>query len=107
MLSVKYLILVILCFTAISSLYFFGPSGGIKKFRFISAGSTLATILVILTSVGFNFFIQHFGRFNKVYGSIGTLIVILIYINFNCLQLLIGYELNNAIDKAKIKPVNT
>jgi membrane protein len=105
LLSGKYLILVILCFTAISSLYYFGPSGGRTKFRFISAGSTLATILVILTSIGFNFFIQHFGQFNKVYGSIGTLIVILIYINFNCLQLLIGYELNNAIDKAKIKPV--
>lgn len=101
----KYLILIILCFTAISSLYYFGPSGGRRKFRFISAGSTLATVLMILTSVGFNFFIQHFGQFNKIYGSIGTLIVILIYINFNCLQLLIGFELNNSIDKAKIKPV--
>lgn len=101
----KYLILVLLCFTAISSLYYFGPSGGRNKFRFISAGSTLATILVLFTSVGFNFFIQHFGRFNKVYGSIGTLIVILIYINFNCLQLLIGFELNNSINKAKIKPL--
>jgi len=101
----KYLILVILCFTAISSLYYFGPSGGRNKFRFISAGSTLATILVLLTSICFNFFIQNFGNFNKVYGSIGTLIVILIYINFNCLQLLIGFELNNSINKAKIKPV--
>lgn len=99
----KYLILLILSFTAISSLYYFGPSDGTRKFRFISAGSTLATILVALTSIGFNFFIQHFGRFNKVYGSIGTLIIILVYINFNCLQLLIGFELNNSIDKAKLK----
>ncbi|MBK7854497.1 MAG: YihY/virulence factor BrkB family protein [Bacteroidetes bacterium] len=83
----------------------FWASGGRNKFRFISAGSTLATILVLLTSICFNFFIQNFGNFNKVYGSIGTLIVILIYINFNCLQLLIGFELNNSINKAKIKPV--
>jgi membrane protein len=103
----KYIILLVLCFTAISSLYYFGPSGGTKKFRFISAGSTLATILIVLTSIGFNYFISHFGRYNKVYGSIGTLIIILVYINFNCLQLLIGFELNNSIDKAKIKPLKT
>ncbi len=102
----KYFVLIILCFTAVSSLYYFGPSGGRKKWRFFSPGSILATLLIALTSVVFNFFIQHFGQFNKVYGSIGTLIVILIYINFNCLQLLIGFELNNAIAKAKLTPGN-
>lgn len=101
----KYLILLILSFTAISSLYYFGPSGGRKKFRFISAGSTLATLLIALTSLGFNYFIQHFGQYNKIYGSIGTLIIILVYINVNCMQLLIGFELNNSIDKAKLKVV--
>lgn len=100
----KYMVLIILCFTAVSSLYYFGPSGGTKAWRFLSPGSILATLLIALTSVGFNFFVQHFGQYNKVYGSIGTLIIILIYLNFNCLQLLIGFELNNAIAKAKLTP---
>ncbi len=104
LLAGKYLILILLCFTAISSLYFFGPSGGAKKWHFFSPGSILATILIAVTSIAFNYFILNFGQYNKIYGSIGTLIVILIYLNFNCIQLLIGFELNNAIEKAKFKP---
>ena len=104
LLAGKYIILLILSFTAISSLYYFGPSGGTKRWRFFSPGSILATFLITITSIGFNFFIQHFGQYNKIYGSIGTLIVILVFLNFNCLQLLIGFELNNSIEKAKLKP---
>lgn len=100
LLTGKWVILVALCFTAVSGLYYFGTAKKIR-FRFISAGSTLATILIILTSLAFNFFIIHFGQYNKVYGSIGTLIIILMWIYFNCLQLIVGYELNAAIDSAK------
>lgn len=96
----KWIILVALCFTAVSGLYYFGTAKNIR-YRVISAGSTLATILIILTSLGFNYFIIHFGQYNKVYGSIGTLIIILMWIYFNCLQLIVGYELNAAIDRAK------
>jgi membrane protein len=96
----KWIILVALCFIAVSILYYFGT---IKKsrWRFISAGSTLATLLIILTSLGFNYFVIHFASYNKVYGSIGTLIIILLWIYFNCMQLIVGYELNASIDSAK------
>lgn len=96
----KWVILLALCFSAISLLYYFGPSNE-KKLRFISAGSSLATLLIVLTSLGFNFFITHFGQYNKVYGSIGTLIIILIWLYINSMVLLIGYELNVAIKRAK------
>src|SRR5690606_1902820 len=104
LLAGKYLVLLLLSFIAISSLYYFGPSGGTKKWQFFSPGSILATFLIAVTSIAFNFFIMNFGQYNKIYGSIGTLIIILIYLNFNCLQLLIGFELNNAIEKARLKP---
>lgn len=104
LLAGKYLVLLLLSFTAISSLYYFGPSGGTKKWQFFSPGSILATFLIAITSIAFNFFIMNFGQYNKIYGSIGTLIIILIFLNFNCLQLLIGFELNNAIEKARLKP---
>lgn len=104
LLAGKYLVLLLLSFIAISSLYYFGPSGGTKKWQFFSPGSILATFLIAITSIAFNFFIMNFGQYNKIYGSIGTLIVILIFLNFNCLQLLIGFELNNAIEKARLKP---
>lgn len=99
-------ILLALCFSAISMLYTYGTASSLrsKKWRFVTAGSTLATILVIATSLAFNYFITHFGQYNKVYGSIGTLIVILSWIYFNVLQLIIGFELNASIDMAKRTP---
>jgi membrane protein len=86
----------------ISVLYFYGPSKKNKR-PFISVGSVTATILVLITTLGFNYFITHFGKYNKVYGSIGTLIVILLWINFNALQLIIGFELNASIENAQRK----
>lgn len=102
----QWIILVALCFTAISLLYNYGAdtSKKNKKWRFVTAGSTLATFLIIVTSLGFNYFLTHFGQYNKIYGSIGTLIVILSWIFFNVLQLIIGFELNASIDTAKKNP---
>jgi membrane protein len=89
-----------LLFTAISFLYFFGPSGNVK-FRFISAGSTLATVFIILVSSGFAFYVNNFASYNKLYGSIGTIIVVMLFINFNVFVVLLGYELNSSIFLAK------
>ncbi len=102
----KWILLIGLCFTAISSLYYFGTNK-LSKWKFISAGSTLATILILGTSLAFNYFIANFSQYNKLYGSIGTLIVILIWMNFNCLQLIIGFELNSSIEEAKINHKKT
>lgn len=96
----KWIILLLLCFTAISLLYYYGPSRK-EKLKFISAGSSLATFLIVITSLGFNFFLNNFAQYNKVYGSIGTLIVILIWLYINSLVILIGYELNVSIRKAR------
>jgi len=96
----KWIILVGMSLTAISSLYFYGPSKKNKR-PFVSVGSVMATILLILTSIAFNFFISNFAQYNKIYGSIGTLIVILVWIYFNSLQLLIGFELNASIENAQ------
>lgn len=95
----KWIVVVSLCFCGISLLYFFGPSQR-KKLYFVNAGSSLATLLIIITSMGFNFFINNFATYNKVYGSIGTLIIILIWLYLNSLVVLVGYELNVSIDQA-------
>ena len=96
----KWLILLTLCITAISLLYYAGPSHR-QRIRFITAGSSLATLLVVITSFGFNFYLTHFGGYNKVYGSIGTLMIILVWLYINSLVLLIGFELNVAIHRAQ------
>lgn len=96
----KWTVLLLLCFSAISLLYYFGPSKH-EKVKFISAGSSLATMLIVITTLGFNYFINNFGQYNKIYGSIGTLIVILIWLYINMLVILVGYELNVSIRKAR------
>jgi len=96
----KFIILLLVFFTGISSIYYFGNTKRLK-FRFVSAGSTLATLLSILLSTGFAFYINNFGTYNKVYGAVGTLMVIMLWLYFNSLVLLLGFELNASISHAK------
>lgn len=96
----RWLILIIVYFVTISVLYRYGPAHH-KKWRFFSAGSWMATILAILTFWGFSYYINNFGNYNKLYGSIGTLIVLMIWLYLNSLIILVGFELNASIDLSK------
>jgi membrane protein len=81
---------------AVNSIYYFGPSFR-KKLPFFNIGSLVASSLILISSLVFAFFINNFGKFNEVYGSIGALIVILLWIKINSFILLVGFELNAAI----------
>ncbi len=92
----KWLITFAMLFFAISFIYYFAPAKK-RHFRFISAGSTLATLLIITTTLGFNFYVDNFSKYNALYGSIGTLLIVLLWIYFNSFSMLIGFELNASI----------
>jgi len=96
----KWTVVMSLFFFAISFLYYYAPAVK-KNYRFISAGSTFATMLSIIVSTGFAYFVNNFGQYNKIYGSIGTLIVIMLWIYFNSVILILGFELNASIENAK------
>ncbi len=64
-----------------------------KKWKVMSAGATWATGLIILASLGMSFYIDNFDSYNKLYGSIGSLIVFLIWINISSTILIMGFEL--------------
>jgi membrane protein len=85
---------------AISFLYYLAPAKR-GDFRFVSPGSTLATLLFIVTSLGFSAYVNNFGQYNKLYGWIGTLMIILIWLYLNSIALLIGFELNVSIKDAR------
>ncbi len=101
-LILRWLVILALLFFAFSTLYYLAPAKK-NKFRFISAGSTLATLLTILLSGGFNYYVTHFTSYNRLYGSIGTLMVIMLWLYFNGLIMLIGFELNASIIEARHK----
>ncbi len=83
-------------YSGIAITYRYG-SATFERFRFFSPGATLATFLSILTSLGFALYIENFDSYNKLYGSIGTVIVFMLWLQLNILWILIGYELNAGI----------
>lgn len=95
----KWIVVLILFFMANSFLYYLAPAKK-TKWRFISAGGTLATVLSVATFLGFTYYINRFGQYNKLYGSIGTLLVVLLLMYIMSMILLIGFELNASINEA-------
>ncbi len=96
----RWVIVIALFFVSISVLYRYGPANK-QKWKFFSTGSIMATILAVITSLGFTYYIDHFASYNKVYGSIGTLIILMLWLYLNSLILLIGFELNASIEYSK------
>lgn len=98
--TIPWIVLVALTYFGISCIYYWGPA---KKnpFRFFSAGSSLATIMLMLSNIGFNYYANNMAQYNALYGSIGTLLLVLLWIYFNAIILLIGFELNASILMAK------
>ncbi len=95
-----FLILMILITTSI--LYKFGTKET-YKISFISYGAVLTTLLIVVSSYIFGVYVEKFARYNELYGSIGTLLVLMFYIWINCMVLLLGFELNATISKLKRK----
>jgi membrane protein len=95
----KWIVILFLFFIANSFLFYLAPAKK-TKWRFISAGGTLSTILCIITFVGFSYYINNFGQYNKLYGSIGTLLVIMLLMYLISMILLVGFELNASISEA-------
>lgn len=96
----NWLIVVALFFFAYSFLFYYAPSKK-TRYRFISAGGTMSTVLSILILGGFNFYINNFSRYNKLYGSIGTVLVIMLLFYLLSFAILFGFELNASIASAR------
>lgn len=98
--GVRFLAIFFLFQIAISVIYYWAPAIH-KRWHFFNPGSILATFLCLAVSFGFSFYINNFGTYNKLYGSIGALIAIMIWFSFLSLFLIIGLELNVSLEKAK------
>jgi membrane protein len=87
---------------SIALLYRYGVASN-KKWSFISVGAICATILCIVSSGLFSYYVNNFSQYNKFYGSLGAIIIIMLWFYFNCLGILIGFELNTSIVENKHK----
>ena len=92
----RWLVILSLFYFSISLIYRYGAAL-YTRFRWFTPGATLATILSLLSSLAFSFYVEAFDTYNKIYGSIGTIIVLMLWIQINCFVLLVGFELNASI----------
>lgn len=98
--NVRWFVIVALVFYSIALIYKYAPSLH-KRWKLISPGSLLATFLTLATTIIFSFWVNNFAAYNKIYGSIGTVLIIMLLIYINSLILLIGFELNVSIMQLK------
>ena len=93
-LSVARYLLVFAVFVAVVSvIYKYGPDVNMK-WTFVTPGSTTASVLIVLTTFIFSYYLSNFGSYNKLYGSIGTLIALMVWVNLIALLVVLGFEMN-------------
>lgn len=97
---VRWVFLAFVTLLVISVVYYIAPSRK-RRLSFFSAGSVLSTLLFFGLSWGFQVYLRVFNNYNILYGSIGTLLVIMLYVYANCLVILVGYAINIAVANAR------
>jgi membrane protein len=97
-----YLVIFSVFFFTISLIYFYAPAIH-KRWKFFNAGCITASILMIAISNIFSFYLVNFASYHKIYGSIGSLIALMVWLYFVGLILIVGFEINASIDQVKIE----
>ena len=101
----RWLLTVFVLLVAIAVLYFYGNPHKDRKFRLFTPGTIMFTFMFILGTIGFNYYIVNFSNYNALYGSIGGIIIFMMWIYVNCIIVLIGYELDASIFLAEKKAI--
>ncbi len=96
----KFLFIIFMVYIGTAILYYFGTHQG-RRAKFFSPGVLLTTVLIVLTSYLFGVYISNFSQYNELYGSIGALLILMMYIWLNANILLLGFELNASLDMLK------
>jgi membrane protein len=97
----KWPVLLIIVSLLFAMLYWASPNAQVGRFRFFHAGSLVAVAIWIVASAGFGFYVANFGSYNRVYGSLATVIVFLIWLWVSNLALLFGAELDSEVQRAR------
>ncbi|MBE7169895.1 MAG: YihY/virulence factor BrkB family protein [Williamsia sp.] len=100
--SGRWIVIVLLLVSTIAFVYKYAPAVH-KRWPLLSPGCLLATVLILVVTYLFSVWVNRFGNYNKVYGSIGTILIIMMLIYINSMILLIGFELNVSIQAVKDK----
>jgi len=98
----RLLFFVVMSYLTTAILYYFGTAEG-RKAKFFSAGALMTTLLFLLTSYLFGIYVEKFARYNELYGALGGLLILMVFIWLNSNILLLGFELNASLNKLRKK----
>ncbi len=84
----------------VALIYYFAPDAD-QPFRWITPGGFIGVLLWVVASVAFSLYVNNFGSYNKTYGSIGAVIVLLLYLYISSLTILFGATLNATLVRMK------
>jgi membrane protein len=93
---ISYVVIIACIFATICNIYKYGPALK-KRWKLITPGAVVATALIVITTFGLNWVANNLVNYSKIYGSIGTLIVFILWIFYNAQILIVGFELNVSI----------
>jgi membrane protein len=96
--ALQYVFFVIISYVSSACLYYFGTAE-VNTLRFFSPGAFMSCVLIVSTTFLFGLYIEYFSSYNKLYGSIGALLILMLYIWLNAIILLLGFELNAVLNK--------
>ncbi len=92
----KYLLVFFAFFNVVALIYYYGPAVK-ERFRYFSVGAIFSTVSLILLSNALKIYFSLLSNFNQLYGSLGIIIVTMLFVYLNCIVLLLGFEINNSI----------
>lgn len=98
---IRWILIILLIYYILGFIYRYAPAVQ-TKWKFNSPGTILATFLCILASIAFSTYVDNFGKFNALYGSIGTIMIVMALIYVNSMALIVGFELNVSIRSLKL-----
>ncbi|TXK74904.1 YihY/virulence factor BrkB family protein [Mesonia sp. K4-1] len=98
----RYVVFILIIYNAVATLYYFGTKEG-RQSRYFSIGAVFTMVLILITTFLFKIYIENFSSYNELYGSIGVLLILMLYIWLNANILLLGFELNASIYRLKQK----
>ncbi len=94
---IRWVIIAVSLLLAFASMYYYGPDVE-QNFKFVSPGSIIGVVLLALGSLAFRFYIEHFSNYNATYGSLGGIIILLLWLYLAGLVILLGSEINALVE---------
>jgi membrane protein len=103
----RWLALAVLCIVALSMLYRFAPCRRAAKWRWVSPGAAVATMLWLVSATGFSFYVSHFPSYNQTLGLLGTIMMLLTWSYLTAFAVLLGAELNAELERQTSRDTTT